>query len=147
MDFSNTLVVCNFIFPFYGNVEFVRALYKFHHIVFYGDESWPTPEGVIPYNESEGAAEPYKTCGGGFFAYRSLMDAIERYPGYDGYFFIMDDVLVLPKRLEKLDSTAVYFTHPKLNNHCDLDDPQSEWYWWNHKFGLAACNELQTPHS
>lgn len=147
MDWNKTLVVSNFIHPYYKNVAFLRELYGFPHMRFYGDEKWPTPAEVIPFNQSEGKADRMKPLGGGYFAYRSMMHAVKANPDFAGYLFVMDDVLISRARLQRLDPESIYGSVNPWSS-CDLGAPSREalddWAW-SQDCGIAAARAAH-PH-
>lgn len=117
---DDVLVVCNFIHPFYSNIPIIRSLYQFQNIVFYGDELYDAPEDVIRYDQSSGLAKKNASCGGGMFAYRALLDARKRFPGYRGYLFLMDDCFIRPHLLEALSRSKIW--HSKTSAGVPLDE-------------------------
>lgn len=142
MDLEKTLVICNFIHPFYGNIPFIRSHFRFPSIAFYGDERFPASEEVIRYNQSEGRAEKFRPFGGGFHAYRCVLDAVARFPDHDGYLFVMDDVLLFPRRLRQIDGGRIYAgTGPTLRQDIWGPVPPGIWIWWSAPGGVEACQK------
>jgi len=139
-DLSSLLVVCNFTQPWYANVPFLEQVYRDKKIVFYGDEVWDAPSQVIKYNQSNGAGSKTK-FGAGFFAYRALLDAVQRFPDFDGYLFIMDDVLLRSKTLALIDPLSVYTGFDDLHFARLMPDGKfasDDWAWW--KVDYAGTN-------
>lgn len=130
--FRDILTVINFNRPHYSVIPFIREIYKdFPHVVFYGDGDLQGPEhpGVIRCPQN-----------GGFFAYRAMSDAMNRFPGYRGYLFVMDDVLLNIKNLLGKDKDRVWF--PGLDPSCFMDvlNPHpADWWAWESTFGLDKC--------
>lgn len=139
MDFDETLVISNFVHPYYETIGFIRRLYGFPNIVFYGDDSWPVAEDVIPYNQSDRRARKFDGGSGGMFAYRCVLEAIRERPRFSGYLFLMDDVLISRRRFRAMDGRTAYLTLPRLR--CNIRDGRASraWHWWTSEFGVEAC--------
>jgi len=142
VDFSNILVVCNYIHPFYKTIPFIKNFYRFPNIIFYGDSLWPATDEVILYNQSDSKAVMGKPFGGGFFAYRCMIDAMQRHPNYGGYLFLMDDVLLSVRNFELLPDTLLYLSLPSRTCNILTETPSSNWGWWNQPgIGIKSCQK------
>jgi len=139
VDFTRVLVVSNFIHPFYENVGFIRDLYEFPNIRFYGDDGWPVAGGVIPYNQSDRRSLKSKAGSGGMFAYRCMLEAVRDWPEFSGYLFLMDDVLISRRKFRSMDERTAYLSLP--GRRCDIEGggPSDDWHWWKSEFGIEAC--------
>jgi hypothetical protein len=119
-DFSSLnsiLLIVNYNHPHYGSVEFIKNLYKraFPHIVFYGERRIRSKNvRVIPTNQ-------------GYYAQRVLADAIQNYPGYDGYLMLQDDCLLNFWNLLRFDKNKLWINTFGTE---DLHTQTTSW-WWN----------------
>lgn len=134
--FKNTLIVMNFNYAFYGNNEILHELYDdvFGKILTCG----PAPDDPA----SQGPDILYKEEKIWYFRYRCLTKAIRKYPGYDGYIYSNDDLIVNWWNLLKLDRKKVWQSgivdwrqkaYGKIVNNA--------WMWWTYDMGLKACQK------
>jgi hypothetical protein len=129
--FEDILVIINFNHPYYKNIPFLKEIYKcFPNLIFYGDDlpGYSQP-GVLTCKQDSGR-----------FAYRVMLDAIDRFPGHSGYLFFMDDVLLNYWTLEKRDKNKIWFVPFYPNSPTDVIHSDRRDWWWAHKtWGLEAC--------
>ncbi|KAG0201187.1 hypothetical protein BGX28_005934 [Mortierella sp. GBA30] len=121
--FKDILLVVNFNFPLYDAVEPFRSIYEpyFPNIVFYGPE--------VPAGREKDVTEVDTSQG--FTGYRSLVNAMEKYPNYAGYLYTNDDTVLNVFQLAEFDQDKVWKHVPVLSE--DLRDrskpPPFEWHW------------------
>lgn len=132
------LLIINFNHAHYTNIPFLTKLYEpfFPHIVFYGpeevlDQVRPCPEG----RETNG-----------YYAYTGMADAMQRYPDYEGYFWLNDDCAIFIWNLTHLDKKKIWATSIGFPNvakniasgiyHLERKDP-APWCWW--KLNSKQC--------
>jgi len=131
MDFFNDiLVIVNFNFPHYENIPFIKEIYSFPNIVFYGDD--------IPgsFCSEVTLCKQHK----GFFSYRVMLDAQKKYPNYQGYLFLMDDLLLNYWNLTKFDKNKVWFIKfQSKHNVVDVINSDRKDWWWGRQFGKERC--------
>lgn len=141
--FEDLLVIVNFNHPYYVNVPFLKEIYKdFPHLVFYGDDTNINPPlEIIRCNQEKG-----------YFAYRVVLDAIQRFPGYNGYLFLMDDLLINPWNLKTKDKNKVWLTalggrDLRLVALNVMNSLRTDWWFGNERVGLKACRKawLELP--
>lgn len=108
---NNTLLIINFNKPHYENISFLQKTYGpyFAHIIFYG----PTPDPRVHHYY------PKKTYW--MLSYGVLVDAMERYPQYDGYFWLNDDCALFIWNLMGLDLQKIWMSKPGFINISGLE--------------------------
>ncbi|KAF9934697.1 hypothetical protein BGZ67_003758 [Mortierella alpina] len=138
--FKDVLLVVNFNHPDYDAIKPFLAIYEpyFPNIKFYGPTVPASLKDLVTEN-------PYD---GGITSYRSLADAMEKYPNYSGYLYTNDDTVLNVFQLAEFDQDKVWKQVPVLEN--DLRDrskpPPFEWHWerpgttnmWNDPTSLTA---------
>lgn len=130
--FDDIVVAVTFTYPHYNNIDFIRKLYPFSQIVFYG----PLLNGddrVIPCDINNG-----------YFSYRVFLDAFARYNAR-GIMVVHDDFLLNCDRFEQLDPDKLW-SQPWVHDSLDA------WSWWRTKYGASAyslaCSALrQSPQN
>ena len=76
VPFNNVLLIINYNHAHYDSMALLEEMYKpyFANIVFYGPEEYPGVHQLSHYR--------------GYFSYLCISDAMNRYPDFDGYFFL-----------------------------------------------------------
>lgn len=100
------LLIINFNRPHYNNILFLENLYKpyFDTLVFYG----PQPDPRIQEYTYEGL---YWTS-----SYATIVEAMKKYPDYDGYFWLNDDCALFTWNLINLDINKLWMSPPGFAN-------------------------------
>lgn len=138
----NILLIVNYNHPHYESIPLLKKIYGpyFKHIVFYG-----------PYERPDVYFYPHQY---GYFSYMCISDAMQKYPGFDGYLFLHDDCILNAWKIQDLDSSKIWFPLYGLltTEEGQGIDLQLEahavpgWYWWQTSMGCpamtAAFNEL-----
>ena len=125
---------------FYGNIPFLKSLYKdvFKHIVFYG------PPPVVPEVRSS------LDLSGGFFQQVTAVRAMKDYPNFDGYLWIGDDVwLNYPQLLSQMDLNKIWLNPKNQTNYIEPHKYiNTGWGNWAAGFGLPALRNhyASIPH-
>ena len=98
-DLKNVVVAISFSGPHFGNIELLKRLYKgFGALVFCASsQSGPLPADVDDVN-----------VGSGWFQYRCLKRAMEKYPNMAGYINSNDDVILQYWNMRKFDFTTIW---------------------------------------
>ncbi len=136
--YDDILLIINYNHAHYESIPLLKKIYKpyFKNIVFYGPTA--NPEIIeLPH---------YK----GYFSYLCISDAMEKYPNYSGYLFLMDDCILNPRLIEEFDATKIYYAycveHQKTFPIDLKTGPSFYWSWWTTQWGStalkAALNEL-----
>lgn len=129
------LVIINFNHPHYTNIGFLKELYGsvFSNIVFYGPEKAPDVHAIDDYK--------------GWYAYKGIVDAMQRYPHYRGYLWFNDDCALFAWHLLSLDKNRIWSAPPGMGVaqeiwpgiYClDQDPTQTQWCWWQPNYD-ALC--------
>lgn len=122
--FNDTLLIINYNFAHYQSIEFLKELYRpyFPHIVFYG----PSPHNEVNLcNHHEG-----------WFQYKILAHAMEKYPQFSGYLITNDDNVINPWNFTRFDKNKIWFspTSPLLL----VPNATTSWGWWQKPVGYQA---------
>ncbi|KAF9367989.1 hypothetical protein CPB97_005078, partial [Podila verticillata] len=138
--FKDILLVVNFNHPTYGAIKPYLSMYEsyFPNIKFYGPE--------VPADLKDTVTEnPYD---GGATGYRSLIDAMEKYPNYKGYLYTNDDTVLNVFQIEKLDQDKVWKEVPDLaHNIHDRSKPHpNEWHLNRPGVALYMWDKPETGH-
>lgn len=144
-SFDNVLLIINYNHAHYDSIPFITNIYKeyFPNIVFYG----PKQDRKVHYY-------PHNR---GFFSYMCIVDAMRKYPDYEGYLFLMDDCILHAWLLEGFDTTKIWFSdilfHTQARgNPIDLalQEKATSWVWWAGEFGYKpmtrAFNDLPAAY-
>ncbi len=104
LSLRRIFLAINFNHPYYENVPILEKFYKpiFPNYIICGpdrDKTGKHPVVKIPQRKSE-----Y-----GFYGYQCVVEAIHRHPGFDGYLYINDDMIVNWWNFLKLDKKRLWF--------------------------------------
>ena len=131
------LLIVIFNFPFSKNVPVLRLLYGdvFSKILFYADKA-DAKWNVAKIDVREG-----------FFQHRVVADAMRRYPSYDGYMWIGDDVLLnYPFTLTQLNMSKLWLAGPDevcfCTSNVERDLCRQHWQWEQQSGYSAAVNAV-----
>ena len=97
--FKDLLLVVVYNYPFYDSIPHLVALYKpaFPHLLFCGPPDNAERSDILTVEIIRG-----------FLGYECLGRAIRKYPGYKGYFYISDDVLLKYWNLPDFDRSKIW---------------------------------------
>lgn len=130
--FSDVLLLIVYSVPVYGSIPILQSLYQgaFPHIRFCGPRKTELHD-IIVVNISRG-----------IFSYECLGEAIRRNPGFEGYLYINDDVIVNWWNLVTLNRTKIWqgnLIENGLSISSSVEEAPKNWMWWRMKIGLPAC--------
>ncbi len=133
---SPILLAINFNSPFYDNIPVLEDYYKpvFQTYVFCGpefDKSGQYDIIKIPQRKEE-----Y-----GYYGFQCLVEAIRRHPGYTGYLYVNDDMIVNWWNFLSLDKTKIWFGAPKFSfiaGHVMGSKPS---FWWKRADCGNRCSQ------
>ncbi|KAF9966562.1 hypothetical protein BGZ73_000977, partial [Actinomortierella ambigua] len=121
--FKDMLVVVNFNHADYALDQFL-AIYKpyFPNIRFYGPNVPSNLKHLVTQNPDDL----------GWAGYRSLIDAIEKYPNYTGYLYVNDDVVLNVRQLAQFDQNKVWKQVPDTvkDVHDKSKPAPDDWLQW-----------------
>ena len=128
--FKDILLVVVFNYPFYDSIPDLVALYKpaFPHLLFCGPPDKTASPDILTVDIIDG-----------YLGYECLGRAIRQHPGYNGYFYISDDVIL------KYWNFADNFDRGKFwDSYIPITSPangpaSNGWPWWKSKYGLSNC--------
>jgi hypothetical protein len=131
--FQDVLLVVVYHYAFYTTVPFVLSQYEpaFPHIVVCGPKP-STDLEILVVDIGQG----------GYYCYECLGQAIRSYPGFRGYLFVNDDMVVNWWNFAKLDKDKIW-------NGAKIDESaahriyrrpiRDDWMWWRKEHGLKNC--------
>ena len=127
--FKDFLLVVVYNYPFYDSIPHLIALYKpaFPHLLFCGPPNDTARSDILTVDIIRG-----------FLGYECLGRAIRQYPGYKGYFYISDDVLLKYWHFPDFDRGKIWESSSIRSNPV-YEPANSEWYWWRSRYGLENC--------
>lgn len=123
------MLVIVYNFPFYSSIPTLSALYKnaFPTIMFCG------PKETTKHNVE--ALEILR----GYFSYTCMSRAMDKYPGYEGYLLIGDDLILNYWNLIGMDRNKIW-EGPKVPILIEYAPPE-KWQWWNSAYGVKTCQK------
>ena len=129
--FEDVLLAINFNHPFYHNIDVLTRYYKpiFRHYVICGPEADTTGKNDIIV-----VLQPHEY---GYYGFQCLVEAIRRNPGYAGYLYVNDDMIINWWNFYNLDKTKVWFPIKGLGRR-DMTLP-AKTFWWNRAACLERC--------
>lgn len=134
--FKDTLLVMNFNYAFYGNNKILHELYDdvFGKVLTCG----PAPDNP----NSQGPDILYKEEKIWYFRYRCLTKAIRKYPGFKGYIYSNDDILINWWNLIQFDRTKIWQSGSvDWRQKAYGDVIRGSWVWWKSNMGVQACQK------
>ncbi|KAK3755576.1 hypothetical protein QZH41_005952 [Actinostola sp. cb2023] len=137
--FSSILLVVVYHFPFYESFPDLKDLYNtaFDKIIICGP-SWNNKYPIIKVDIQNG-----------YYAYECLGRAIRKFPGFQGYWYINDDMVVNWWNFRHLNSSKIW-SGAELEQGVEVGHPPpTTWMWWSRRLpGMKKCEdsfqEIQT---
>jgi len=127
--FKDIVLVIVYNYPYYDSIHLLRQLYEpvFPKLFICGPQGNTSVENVtqVPINR-------------GIFGYHCLAEAIRRHPGYEGYFYINDDVILNYWNLLKgrFDKQIIWRSNNQFGKINLLENLTQPWYWWVSPYGV-----------
>ena len=121
------LCIVNYNWAHYQSMPLIKQFYGtfFPHMVFYG----PKRSQMHFIDHSKG-----------YFGYKVLADAMEKYPDYDGYLFMNDDCMMNIWNFRRFDCSKLWFTYSgKIPFSVHLK--KTGWPWWATSMGVDALEK------
>ena len=130
--FLDILLAINFNHPFYHNIPMLTRYFEpvFPNYLFCGpevDKEKENPIVVIPHPKEEYS----------YFGFMCLVEAIRRKPGFSGYFYVNDDVVINWFHFHKLDRSKIWFPEPHRMEEHNMLPTKINSQWWK----IASCLE------
>eukprot|EP00794_Sanderia_malayensis_P003181 gene3181-3652_t len=134
-NFSKVLLAVNFNHAFYENIPLINEYYSgvFDKIVYCGPEK--ADKGQREVLVVEGAK--------GHFGYMCIAMAIKRHPGFLGYMYVNDDMIVNWWTLVDLPRDKIWFSKDIVNKAgAEMGKPAPCcWHWWTSVAALENCKK------
>ena len=117
-------------YPFYDSIPDLVALYKpaFPHLLFCGPPHNTASPDILTVDIIKG-----------YLGYECLGRAIRQHPGYNGYFYISDDVILKYWNFADFDREKIWESSPNVRSSPANGPASTPWNWWNSKYGLSTC--------
>lgn len=134
--FHDVILAINFNHPFYQNVPVLIWYYQplFSNYILCGPESNPDKKyPIVVINQPK---EQY-----GYYGYQCLTEAVRRKPGFSGYFYVNDDMIINWWNFYKLDRTKIWFPNIQKTGQHKMDTGKIETFWWNRADCLKLCSK------
>ena len=128
--FKDILLVVVYNYPFYDSMPHLSALYRpaFPHLLFCGPSHNTTRPGIL-------TVDIYR----GVLGYECLGRAIREHPGYRGYFYISDDVILNYWNFPDFDREKIWESSFSFGSTPVYEPASTGWYWWVSPYGLNNC--------
>lgn len=130
-NLRKVLLAINYNTPFYASIPILKQYYGdvFGKVIFCGGSE---NADVINFDEHRG-----------YFGYDCLVRAIQRYPGFDGYFYINDDVLVNWWNFLEFDTSKIWLGAPvHFQTGHEMGQPvKTGWHWWKTAHAAKLCEK------
>jgi hypothetical protein len=125
---DDILLIINYNHPYYSSIPVLQELYSpwFPNIVFYGPRQHP---GVHTCQHHEG-----------WFAYTGITDAMQRYPGFNGYLQVHDDCIINCWNFTRFNKDKIWFVGAPMK--ASLVPNLGNWLWWKKDVGYPAAQNL-----
>ncbi|KAL9962699.1 hypothetical protein ACROYT_G031828 [Oculina patagonica] len=127
--FRDILLVIVYNYPFYDSIPHLVALYKpaFPNLLFCGPPDKVAHPDILTVDIITG-----------FLGYECLDRAIRKYPGYQGYFYISDDVILKYWNFPDFDRDKFWESYHPITSPAS-GPPSNDWSWWRSSYGLINC--------
>ena len=128
--FKDILLVIVYNYPFYDSIPHLSALYRpaFPHLLFCGPPHNTSRPGILTVNIYRG-----------LLGYECLGRAIREHPGYRGYFYISDDVILNYWNFPDFDRDKIWESSFSFGSTPVYEPASTNWYWWISPYGLNNC--------
>lgn len=111
--FKDVLLVVYYANPHFETIDFEKELYSsvFKNIVFYGDRTQHVDIGEFDHEYEDGFYGKYHIIytRNGYYLSRWIKDVLINHPGYEGYLFMQDDVMLHFWNFINLDKNKIWF--------------------------------------
>ena len=128
--FKDILLVIVYNYPFFDSIPHLTAFYKpaFPHLLFCGPPHNSTMPGILTVNIIRG-----------YLGYECLGRAIREHPGYKGYFYSNDDVILKYWNFPDFDREKIWESSGLISSQLVKEPVSSKWHWWKSYYGLNNC--------
>ena len=137
--YKDILLVIVYHFGKYDSIPHLEALYK---------GAFPNIAVCGPKEDRDYKIDIVIKNHGGLIAYNCLGKAIRLNPGYKGYFYINDDMIVNWWNFGDFDTTKIWQSsliengHPLIRKGDNTNITyKTGWVWYNSSYGIEKCNK------
>ena len=129
--FKDILLVIVYNYPMYDSIPDLVSLYKpaFPNLLFCGPPHNTTTSDILTVDIIQG-----------YLGYECLGRAIRQHPGYKGYFYISDDVILKYWSFPDFDREKIWESSGIRSSPAN-GPASSAWHWWNSTYGLRSCRK------
>lgn len=130
--FKDILLVIVYNYPYYKSIKHFKDLYKpvFPSMVFCGPPDKTAGDSVMSVNIYRGV-----------LGYECLGRAIRQHPGFQGYFYINDDVILNYWNFYDFDRNKIWQSPNVFGSTPMYGEIKDPWYWWRSPYGLPNCRQ------
>ena len=130
--FKDILLVIVYNYPLYDSIPDLVALYEpaFPNLLFCGPPDNAASPDILTVKIIRG-----------YLGYECLGRAIRQYPGYTGYFYSNDDVILKFWSFPDFDREKIWesMESGQLFSRRVKETVRLKWKWWNSGYGLQNC--------
>ena len=128
--FKDILLVIVYNYPFYDSIPHLIALYKpaFPHLLFCGPPNNTSRPGISLVDIIRG-----------YLGYECLGKAIREHPGYKGYLYSNDDVILKYWKFPDFKQEKIWESSSLISSQLVEGPVSSKWHWWKSYYGLNNC--------
>lgn len=128
--FKGILLVVVYNYPYFDSIPHLAALYKpaFPQVIFCGPPHNSSRPGIL-------SVDVYR----GILGYECLGRAIREHPGYKGYFYISDDVILNYWNFPDFNREKIWESSFSFGSTPVYEPANTNWYWWVSPYGLNNC--------
>ena len=132
--FKDILLVIVYNNPLYDSIPDLIALYKpaFPNLLFCGPPHNTAPSDILTVEVNQG-----------YLGYECLGRAIRQHPGYKGYFYSSDDVILKFWSFPDFDRERIWESREseQLLSKGVNESAGFKWKWWKSIYGLKNCKK------
>ena len=133
--FPDIVLALNFNYPYYSNLPILLRFFKplFPNYIICGPEVDKGGNQIVVIHQPGEYSSYGSQC---------VVEAIRRKPGYAGYFYVSDDMIINWWNFFKLDKTKIWFPEPyKLGEH-KMSPVKTDSIWWKRSECLERCSQV-----
>lgn len=131
---KDILLIINYNHPYYASVNFIKELYgaQFPNMVFYGPNVPNNYKNVVEEcNHHEG-----------WYGYKAIALAMQKYPNYAGYFLVNDDCIMNFWNYSRFDISKIWAMDCGSLKLIKNQPKAFNWPWWYRPCGYAAIQRV-----
>lgn len=133
-NFEDILLVIAFVDLLYDSIPYLEKLYRHHfpNIMYCGPgESLDKREyNIVVVDMLHGVT-----------VYECLSTAMRTHPGFTGYLFMRNDVLLNFRKIASFNKSRLWESSEQLGSQVMFQQPRETWIWWYTPWGLKACEQ------